>query len=103
MTEDPRPSVDEISGWRELLDGLGQLTVAWQAIEQSRLEGASDEPLALPGDLLVTVTRAAQDAAESLAGLAALIADQGGDRASLADAQREAAEQWADAHRAARD
>lgn len=102
MSEEQGPSVEEISGWRELLDGMGQLTVAWQAIEQSRAEATEDDgDLALPADLLVSLTRAAHDAAESLAGLAELLTADGADPALL-DAQREAAQQWADAHDNAR-
>lgn len=96
MTDDEIPPVDEISGWRELLDGLGQLTVAWQAIEQGRRE----EPGAvrLPPELLAGLTRAGQQAAEALAGMAGLIAEQDGDSSSLVDTQREAAQRWDDAH-----
>ncbi len=102
MSEEQGPPVDEISGWRELLDGIGQLTVAWQAIEQSRADATEDEgDLTLPPELLVSLTRAAQDAAESLAGLAELLTEGGADQALL-DAQREAAQQWADAHDNAR-
>lgn len=102
MTEDETPPVDEISGWRELLDGMGQLTVAWQAIEQSRADEESDEAVRLPDELLVNLARAAQDTAESLAGLAELIDEGEADHAALVDAQREAAQQWADTHQAAR-
>ncbi|MGI9064704.1 MAG: hypothetical protein ACR2FQ_12980 [Pseudonocardiaceae bacterium] len=98
MSEEQGPSVHEISGWRELLDGMGQLTVAWQAIEQSRAEASGEgHDIALPPELLVSLTRAAQDAAESLAGLAELLPADGTDSALL-DAQREAAVRWADAH-----
>ncbi len=99
MTDDETPPVDEISGWRELLDGLGQITVAWQAIEQGREE----EPGAvrLPPELVASLTRAGQQAAEALAGLAELITEQDDGSASLVDAQREAARRWDDAHRRA--
>lgn len=94
MTDDEVPPVDEISGWRELLDGMGQLTVAWQAIEQGRKE----EAVRLPPELMVSLTRAGRQAAEALAGLAELIAEQGGSSSSPVDAQREAAQRWGEAH-----
>lgn len=99
MTDDQVPPVDEISGWRELLDGLGQVTAAWQAIEQSRTAEAG--AVRLPSELVVSLTHAGQHAAEALAGLAELIAEQEDDSASPADAQRAAAQRWAEAHRAA--
>lgn len=97
MTEDEIPPVDEISGWRELLDGLGQLTVAWYGIERGR--DAESGATRLPPELQVSLTRAGQQAAEALAGLAELLAEQGGDSAS--PAHRQAAQQWAEAHRRA--
>ncbi len=96
MTDNEIPPVDEISGWRELLDGLGQVTVAWQAIEQSRTAEAG--AVRLPSELVVSLTRAGQQAAEALAGLAGLIAEQEGDSASPVDAQQAAAQRWAEAH-----
>lgn len=98
MTDGEIPPVDEISGWRELLDGLGQLTVAWHGIEQGR-EAESAGATRLPAELQVSLTRAGQQAAEALAGLAELLTQQGGDSAS--PAQRQAAQQWAEAHRRA--
>ncbi len=98
MTDDETPPVDEISGWRELLDGLGQLTVAWYGIERGR-NAETGGATRLPPELQVSLTRAGQQAAEALAGLAELLAEQGGDSAS--PAQRQAAQQWAEAHRRA--
>lgn len=94
MTDDEVPPVDEISGWRELLDGLGQLSVAWQAIEQ----GHKEEAVRLPPELLVSLTRAGQQAAEALAGMAELVVEQDGGSSSPVEAQREAARRWGEAH-----
>jgi hypothetical protein len=98
MTDDEIPPVDEISGWRELLDGLGQLTVAWYGIQRGR-DAESGGATRLPAELQVSLTRGGQQAAEALAGLAELLAEQGG--GSTSPAQRQAAQQWAEAHRRA--
>lgn len=102
MTDDDQ-SVDEISGWRELLDGMGQLTIAWEAVVQSRAE-EPESRVRLPDEMLASITRAAHQAADALAGLAELLAEQDtatDELASVADTQHEAADGWSAAHDAA--
>lgn len=97
------PNVEQITVWRNLLDAFAELSAAWDAAakaQQAAEPGEGPTGLAMPQSLVASFGRAGQEGADALAGLATVLAQQGGDTAAfgdVADAQRTARDQWSTA------
>ncbi|MGH3449927.1 MAG: hypothetical protein ACRDQW_04210 [Haloechinothrix sp.] len=105
MTEEENtPNTAQITMWRNLLDAFGQLSAAWSAAHDAQeLAHAGEGPgsLTIPSDLIVAFARAGESGAESLAGLAGVLAHQhesGHEFDEVEQTQRRAWEQWTAAH-----
>ncbi len=107
----PQPDTEQVTVWRNLLDACGQLSAAWDEVSASQLPAAGEASRAtdgeavpeLPKELVTALTRAGEECAEALAGMAAVLAGQPGSAqrvSDLASSQRQAYQEWSNVHRA---
>jgi hypothetical protein len=105
MGENHEPNIEQLTVWRNLLDALGQLSSAWDAASEPEVQiigGPGGDVHDLPEDLVTAFAHAGARGAEALAGVARVLAAQRGadEFDAVADVQRRAHQEWADAHRA---
>ncbi|WP_189056078.1 hypothetical protein [Longimycelium tulufanense] len=81
--------------WTELVQALDQLDMAWGKVREAGPQVR--ESLQLPGNVAVALVQAGGRAADALAGVAEVLAqqgDSGGAFEDLAAAQQQIAENW---------
>lgn len=93
--DEPEKSTNQLAVWRELLDALDKLDVAWENAQPPE----PDTPAAsqLPGNIAVALATAVEDGAKAISGMTDILVaqhDSGEAFQQVALALRHAVDQW---------
>lgn len=92
---EPEKSTNQLTAWRDLVQALEQVDVAWKATQPTGTDTAASSQL--PGNVAVALVKASHRATEAIVGVTDILVDQydsGGTFRDIASALRQALNKW---------